>query len=210
MSELYFEDRKVKEVCEAENGQVGVVYEEGEVIPTEVMHKDEWEAGKGEEPLTDRQLVFVKSSENIQKSFLDTLIAHNVRFDEIPRLLDWLSEAMGQSQDKVVNACYGTTDWRNEVSVDMLGEPPELENNETADALAVYLLLKERGVKLTEVPRLMQSAMNMVNRAQIKRLEAEIGRPVAFWRMDDLAQYLELKKSYAEDKQDPQGAESQS
>lgn len=205
---MYFEDRKVKEVCEAENNQVGLVYEDGEVIPNEVMHKDEWEAGKSEEPSKDRQAIFVKASNNIQKSILDELLSHNYRFDEIPMLFEWIKEALGKVQDQVVNTCYGTKDWRTEVDLGMLGDSPDLEDGETADSLAVYLLLKERGVKLNEVQRVMQVAMDMVNRAQVKRLESEIGRPINLWRMDDLQQYLEIKEQYAEDSKDSEGPES--
>lgn len=205
---MYFEDRKVKEVCEAENDQVGLIYEEGSAIPNEVMHKDEWQAGQSEEPSKDRQGIFVKASNNIQKNILDELLSHNYRFDEIPMLFEWIKEALGKVQDSVVNACYGTKDWRTEVEVGMLGDSPDMEDNETADSLAIYLLLKERGVKLSEVQRVMQGAMNMVNRAQVKKLEAEVGRPISLWRMDDLQQYLELKESYAEDSEDPQRAES--
>lgn len=205
---LYFEDRKVSEICDAENGQVGLVYEEGSAIPNEVMHKDEWEAGKSDAPNADRQDIFVRSSSNIQTNILEELQNHNMRFDEIPMLLDWLKEALAQVQDRVVNACYGTKDWRSEVGLDMLGDAPDLEGSETADSLAIYLLLKERGVKLNQTQRVMQSAMDMVNRAQIKKLETELGRPIHLWRMDDLQQYIELK-SYAENTENPEGAEGQ-
>ena len=77
---MYFEDREIENVTEATTGWVGLQYKEGAEIPTEVIHKDEWEAGKSEESSKDRQAIFVKGSKNIQQQILDTLESFKVRF----------------------------------------------------------------------------------------------------------------------------------
>ena len=204
---MYFEDREIENVTEATTGWVGLQYKEGAEIPTEVIHKDEWEAGKSEESSKDRQAIFVKGSKNIQQQILDTLESFKVRFQEVGLLFDLINQAMGKTRDKIINACYGTKDWMSELTVDMLGDSPAVEGEENPHALAVYEALKERGVPIKEVGRVLQTAGNLVNRAQVQRLEKEIGRPMRFWRMDDLAQYIELK-SYDSNQEDPQRIQS--
>lgn len=203
----YFEDREVSGVCEATNGQIGLIYKEGSAIPNEVLHKDEWEAGQSEQPSQDRQAIFVKSSHDLQTRILQVFEEHNVRFNEIDLTLSWIKSAFDATRDRLLNAIYGTKDWLAELSVDMLGDCPDLEEGETADALAVYLLLRERGIKLRQVNQVLQQVTNMVNRQQVARIEQAVGRPMQYWRLDDLAQYIEAKE-YANNQTNTQGTEN--
>lgn len=203
---MYFEDKEIKEVAEAPTGWVGLTYAEGAVPQNEVMHKDEYEAGKSDVPSNDRQAIFVKSSQDIQRKMLDALIEHNVRYNEVGMLLDWINEAMSKTRDKVLNACYGTKDWQTEATVDQL-PTPDLEEGQPTDALAVFLLLKERKTGLRDFGRVLQAVSNMSVKAQTMKLEEELGRPVNSWRLDDLSAYVELK-DYDKSPEDTQGVQS--
>jgi len=215
---MYFMDRKVKEHIEAVNGQIGVTYDDDKEPQTEVMGKDEWEKGSGEEPILDRQKVFVESSNGMQKEMLDAMLSRNVRWEEIQSALNWVGEAISQVGKRFLTAFWRMPDFQENATVGLCMKLLEEKGGkfQTEDLTAVELLVLEKLVeadvkfkdfagevkKLVDVNRLSKAVESLQRQA----LEAHMGRPASTWRMDDIQQFIEQYEQL-QDKPEPQPVE---
>jgi hypothetical protein len=190
----FFGLKAVKDVVEADNSQIGLTYEDG---TTEVMHKDEWEAGKSEEANPDRQSIFVKSIAPLQKETLDAFHGRNLRMDEIQLVFDWLGESLNKARGTFVSAVYGVKDWMEEATVDhcfqaiVKSSDASIWNAGDLTDIEKQVIAAFKDVKLKDVPRTLQRVAQGVQDLQKQALEAAMAKPMADWRMDDLETFIE-------------------
>jgi hypothetical protein len=189
-TDTYFGSKKVTDTVLTTIGQVGLTFDDG---TTEVMHKDEWEAGKDDKPMEDRQKVFVEGTLGLRKSILDEMKAHNLRVDELGLVMDWTMESFNRAKGAFVSAVYGVKDWVDEATVQHCFKAKGGNAWDTGDLnpneQSVVMLMRD--VKLKDVPRVLQRIGQGIQELQKQALESAMGKPMNEWRMDDLEKYAE-------------------
>lgn len=134
-------------------GEVLVEYADGKEPVFEAVNKEEWEAGKTEEPIDKAKYAewFVKRTTPIRTEIHKIVEKFNPRFGEIERVLQWVAEAYKQSFRKAVEIRSGISNFETDGTfahlMSFYPEKPEMPED-VADVLEV---LKKHNIPVGQV-----------------------------------------------------------
>jgi hypothetical protein len=190
----YLGEKKIKSFVQpefsdgAKHSQVAVEYEDG---TADVVHEDEW-ACRTEEPDADAQGLFVKSTAGLQKEILEAVTAHNIKYDELGRVFDWVVERLNANKDAALSAVLGVDDWKLSATMTHL---KELDLSKLSEAeRQIVTALSDNNVPLFDaiIGKPWRNVLEQVRLALDAELEKAISKKLQDARLGDINPFAEI------------------